>query len=146
MKKNPVGRPIKTTANSLPENWKEIIYTMSAEGCSDVEIRAALITAGGIKSASIEKLWYALQEREEEFYLTIKSAKELCQAWWEKQGRENLNSKFFQTGCWYANMKNRFGWRDNKDVNLGVDNAEEYFKTIADAISRVDTNTNKILP
>jgi len=139
----PGGRPRKTLEDmKFPENWKDIVFEMSSKGCSDVEIRAAIIKSCGLKSKNITGMWYALQKRDEEFYETIKIAKELCQAWWEQQGREALEKKIFQTGCWYANMKNRFAWKDQHESNINFDNAEEHFKIIADAIGKSDTNSS----
>ena len=37
-------------------------------------------------------------------------------------------------------LKNRAGWRDSRDTDGIIDNAEEHFKTIADAISKSDTD------
>ena len=110
-KKHPGGRPRKTIQNCLPENWKDIILEMSAKGCSHVEIRAHLCLMGGKFS---HETWYALKDREQEFSDTIKIAGVLCQAWWERMGRNNITAQYFQTGLWYANMKNRFGWRDQQ--------------------------------
>lgn len=118
------GRPKLTVAKAiqqgkLPENWKDIILEMSVEGKSEVQIRAALITSAGVNAVSIEGLWYALRDREEEFLRTLKIAKGLCQAWWEEQGRVGLmHSSFskFEAAVWFANMKNRFGWQDKLDV------------------------------
>lgn len=113
------GRPRKTLKDfNLPDNWKQVIYEMSAKGCSEVEIRAYFLMCGGEFS---QKTWDKLKEREGEFLLTIQQAKILCQAWWEKVSRENLFKSTFQTGSWYANMKNRFGWRDKQEIehNLG---------------------------
>jgi len=46
-------------------------------------------------------------------------------------------------------LKNRQGanWKDRKEhmVDIG-ENADEYFKTIADAITQSDTNTGEVLP
>ena len=106
----PVGRPIKTLETAgLPENWKEIILDMSKEGASDVEIRAALC------GTSIY-LWYALQEREEEFSEIIKIGRYLHDAWWLKQGRTKLEEPKFNYTGWYHNMKNRCNWSDKTKV------------------------------
>lgn len=120
-KKHAGGRPKKTVKNCLPENWKEIILQLSSEGMSDVEIRAELCIAGGKFS---HETWYALKERDAEFSETLNIGKVLCQAWWEKQSRTRLyhsKGSIFETGSWYANMKNRFGWRDKNDIDLGKD-------------------------
>ena len=133
------GRPCKTTENCLPEDWENVILEMSAEGCSDIEIRANLCLLGGSFS---HQTWYALIEREQEFLDTIKKGKVLCQGWWENQGRTSLNKQFFKTGLWYANMKNRFGWRDPGEMSVNFDNAAEHFKTIADALGKSDTHSD----
>ena len=115
--KRPVGRPRKTLSDYLPEGWQQTIFEMSAQGCSDVEIRAAFCWDG--KSFN-HNAWDGMMEREAEFLTTIKKAKVLCQAWWEKVSREGLHDPNFQTGNWYANMKNRFGWKDKVDIEHGV--------------------------
>ena len=113
--KNKGGRPPKTLKDfNLPEDWKATIYEMSAIGCSEVEIRAKFLMQGGTFS---QPTWDALKKREKEFLLTIQQAKVLCQAWWERTSRESIKDKDFQTGNWYANMKNRFGWRDKQDID-----------------------------
>ena len=136
------GRPCKTVENCMPDNWKELILEMSAEGCSDVEIRAHLCLLGG---KFCHNTWDALIEREEEFMNTIKKGKVLCQSWWEKEGRTSLNKQFFKTGLWYANMKNRFGWRDPQETTLNFDNVDEHFKEIASKIALADTNPDPVL-
>lgn len=113
MKKNKGGRP-KTTIEALPDNWRESILNMMAQGMSDVEVRANLCLSTGTFN---HRIWYALQERDKEFCETIQIGRILCQAWWERVGREGLKEQVFQTGCWYANMKNRFGWRDKAEVD-----------------------------
>jgi hypothetical protein len=138
MAKHPGGRPPKRKEDCLPTNWKEIIYDLSAQGCSDVEIRAKLCLAGGKFSLTV---WNALKERDQEFCEVIRNALILCQAWWEEQGRVNLGVKGFQTALWFINMKNRFGWTDNREQRVSIEDADKHFKTIADAISKSDTDT-----
>lgn len=113
--KHPGGRPPKTIKDSLPENWKELILNMCAQGFSEVEIRAALSMNGKKFSHT---LWYSLQAREAEFQETISIGKILCEAWWTMQARKGLRSKTFQSFLWFTNMKNRFGhsWKDKVGV------------------------------
>lgn len=110
------GRPKKDHKAALPEGWVDIILAKSAEGYSGVEIRAHLCMMGGKFD---HNSWYILQEKDQEFADTLKKGHVLCQAWWEKQSRINLKhdkADVFETGSWYANMKNRFGWRDKSEV------------------------------
>lgn len=109
------GRPPRTT-DDLPSDWKDTILEMSAKGCSAVEIRANLCMAGGKFN---HVTWDKLKEREQEFLSTIKKGDVLCQAWWEKKARENVThskDSVFETGAWFANMKNRFAWQDKVEI------------------------------
>jgi hypothetical protein len=50
----------------------------------------------------------------------------ISHAWWERNGRENIDNKAFNFSGWYMNMKNRFGWKDRQDITSNdkkVDNS-----------------------
>src|SRR3990167_2819399 len=116
VKKNLGGRP-KTTTADLPKNWKDIVINLSARGYSEVGIRSKLCMPTG--KPFCYQTWYTLKSRDVEFYETLQIGKVLCQAWWEEKSMKNLlhsKAKVFETGSWYANMKNRFGWRDIQEV------------------------------
>lgn len=107
--KKPVGRP-RTTVNDLPANWKDIIMDCGQDGGSAVEMRCLL----GIGQSA----WETLLEDSEEFRLTVKNAQELCQVWWERQGRSMASGKSDGNATvWIFNMKNRFGWRDKQEID-----------------------------
>ena len=108
-RKNLGGRPQITTQNGFPFGWQEIILQLASKGCSEVEMRAHLCMMGGTFN---HNTWIALKNRDEEFSETIQKAKVLSEAWWINKARTSLKSKTFQTGCWYACMKNMFKWRD----------------------------------
>jgi hypothetical protein len=55
-----------------------------------------------------------------EFSDALQLGETQSQAWWEQQAIDNLCNPHFQTGSWYANMKNRFGWRDRNELT-GLD-------------------------
>lgn len=104
---NPIGRP-RTTTNDLPENWKEIVLECGQTGQSAVTIRCKL----GIAQTA----WETLLEDSEDFRLTVKSAKELCEHWWEERGREMAMGLDGNATVWIFNMKNRFGWKDKTET------------------------------
>lgn len=123
-------KPKKTVADSFPENWQEIILELSAKGASEVEIRAELCMRGGKFS---KNTWTELKRREEELKEVIEQAHMLSQAWWERTGRENLKTPYYNVAMWCANMNNRFGWQNNvnvksKNVNLnGTPDDDKFF-------------------
>lgn len=135
--KRSVGRPRKTLSSVLPNDWKEQILNMMAQGMSEVEVRAKLSMLNG---KFHEQLWYSLQDRNEEFSQTIKIGKLLSMAWWEEQGRTNITSKEFQTALWFINMKNRFGWRDKPEEESN----EEFINQMVEIINKNQTIENRV--
>jgi hypothetical protein len=115
------GRPILKKEDILPEDWKEEIKRLSAEGASKHEIYLHFYRKN-------PRYFDKLCERDEEFSAVIKKSLWLCQGWWEEQGRKHLRSPGFQSALWYMNMKNRFGWRDKTDIehNLGEGLIEKF--------------------
>jgi len=107
-----MARP-KKTIKDLPRGWDAKVIELMSHGASAVEVRAELRIS--------QSLWDRLSKEEGEFSITIKKAKELCEAWWLRQGRENLQNSKFSPTLWYMNMKNRFGWRDRQETNLRTD-------------------------
>jgi hypothetical protein len=116
-KKSNAGRP-PIQLKDLPEGWKETILNLSKQGASIVELAVELEIS--------RDTFYALSEREEEFFDTVKRCKELCESWWLRKGRTELENKDFSFTGWYMNMKNRFGWADkteNKNENVNFNSA-----------------------
>ena len=101
------GRP-KIELSDLPKDWENSIINLSKEGASIVELAVDLQIS--------RDTFYALAEREPKFSDTIKKCKELCEAWWVKAGRKNLENKDFSYTGWYMNMKNRFKWTDRQET------------------------------
>lgn len=107
----PAGRP-KITLGDLPEEWKAKALTYYASGASDTEIRVNCLN--GI----CHETWERLLAEEPEFSEAIKMGRDMSRAWWESNGRLNLENKDFSSTLWYMNMKNRFGWADKQQTEL----------------------------
>lgn len=110
--KKKIGRPRITMENGFPVGWQDIILELAAKGFSEVEMRAHLCMMGGTFN---HNTWTALKTREAEFSETIQKAKCLSEAWWINKARTSLDNNTFQTGAWYACMKNMFRWRDKQE-------------------------------
>ncbi len=125
------GRPRKDYMKYLPADWKQRITDMAAKGCSDAEIKADLMGSDGQKYSSVERIFYALKQRESEFAKCLLSAKELQKAYWEKMAREGMFTKNFNGFVWFQSMKNRFGYKDKTEIDHGIsDNLFEKFSGI----------------
>ena len=108
MMANPVGRP-RTNIRDLPDGWENIMREAAQEGASDVEVRCLL----GIGESG----WYTLIEDDDDFRRTVKQCKDLCQVWWERQGRKmSCGESDGNATTWIFNMKNRFGWKDKTEL------------------------------
>lgn len=57
-----------------------------------------------------------------EFSDAVKIAKQYSEAWWLKNGRENLTNKDFSPTLFYMNMKNRFNWADKQVIDNNNNN------------------------
>lgn len=116
--KNKGGRP-KEDLSSLPKDWYKDVLDLYKEGASDSEIKAMIITWRGSFSNDLWDRWLL---EEVAFSETIRMGRLLSEAWWNRNGRENLWTREFNYQGWYMQMKNRFGWSDrveNKtDMNV----------------------------
>lgn len=108
----PGGQPTKYR----PEMCGKVIEIMK-DGASKVEVCAEL-------EISLQSL-YNYMETHAEFFEAVKIGEKLCQAWWEKNGRINLENKEFSATLWYMNMKNRFGWADRQNQEITLKQHEE---------------------
>lgn len=106
----PAGRPTKYR----PEMCEQALALLK-EGASLCEVAAAIDV-----SEETMNVWRN-DGAHLEFSEAIQTGLRLSQAWWESKGRVNLENNQFQTGLWYANMKNRFKWADRQEVKTQQD-------------------------
>lgn len=98
------GRP-----SSYEPSFCERVIELGREGFSIVEMAADL----GVSRNTLETNWPAAHR---EFLEALERARDLSQAWWEKQGRENLTADKFQSALYSRSMAARFpkDWREKQ--------------------------------
>jgi hypothetical protein len=113
----PGGRPSKYD----PEHC-ETVVALGSQGKSKVEIAHEI----GVNRTTIDE-WARVHP---EFSRAITRAKEAEQIWWERKGRDNLESQVFQASMWSRSMAARFpkDWRE-KTAHVGGDDDDNPIKT-----------------
>lgn len=101
----PKGRP----SSYKPSYCDEIVNYMK-DGRSLISFAAHI----GVHSDTV----YEWGRKNPDFSAALKKAKEACCAYWEDLGHKaSLGEvKNFQASAWIFNMKNRFGWRDQVQI------------------------------
>lgn len=92
----------------------ETVIELMKAGASFVEVAAEL----GIHRDTLNE-WKRKDgdNYEPEFAEAVKLGMMYSEAWWQRNGRENLKNKDFNYTGWYMNMKNRFGWCDKQELS-----------------------------
>ena len=104
--KNPIGRPTK-----YKEEYCNKVIEWMAEGQSKVEVCANI----GIYYDT----FLSWQEKFPEFLESVKRGEKLCEAWWERLGRQGATcERDINPTTWIFNMKNRFNWSDKVDASV----------------------------
>lgn len=93
----------------------EKVIELGRDGMSVVEMAAEI----GVARATLETNWPAAHP---EFLEAFTRAKLLSQAWWERQGRQNLATPGFQASLYGRSMAARFpaDWREVKGTELSA--------------------------
>lgn len=132
-----IGRP-RTTVADLPDDWEATIRDLAQNGAGRVEWQCAL----GIHNSA----YATLLEDDADFRATIMQCKLLCQAWWEKIGREGAaGARDVNAGVWSFNMKNRFKWRDAlvseaREATASAAQPKTITRTVLPAVKHTPTN------
>ena len=64
----------------------------------------------GINRSTFNRWANSAGSEKQSFREIVEIGKEAAEAWWIRQGRENLDTRGFNHGLWLMNMVNRFGW------------------------------------
>jgi len=64
----------------------------------------------GINRSTFNRWLKGTDKEKQNFREVVEIGKEASEAWWIRQGRENLDTRGFNHGLWLMNMVNRFGW------------------------------------
>ena len=64
----------------------------------------------GINRSTFNRWLKGTDKEKQNFREVVDIGKEASEAWWIRQGRENLDTRGFNHGLWLMNMVNRFGW------------------------------------
>jgi transposase len=102
------GRPSKYN----PDMCAKVVEMMTI-GCSMVEVAAEL----GVCFDTVHE-WRNVYP---DFSEAIRKGELLSQAWWEKNGRVNLENTRFNTALWTKNMAGRFaknGWGEKTQIGF----------------------------
>lgn len=122
-----MGRKPETTLSDLRPDWREYLLEKFGEGWSIAEVLVGL----GVT----QKVHARLRRDHEEYDQAFEDGMVLSEAWWVRQGRENiLNNRSFNVGIWVFNLKNRFGWRDSipNDRAVKVSILPDHIKEVED--------------
>ena len=90
--------------------WTEImasgIEALFDQGGTIVEASRLM----GINRSTLHRWATGKDKEKQKFREVVEIGKEAAEAWWIRQGRDNLETRGFNHGLWLMNMVNRFGW------------------------------------
>jgi len=109
MENTKIGRPTKYNED-LQAQADEYIFKYSEVGDVIPSMRCMLGVA--------QTAWSTLMEDSEEFRITVSSAQDMCEVWWERQGRSMVTGSPGNATVWSLNMRNRFAWFDKQGVDV----------------------------
>ena len=106
----PSGRP-KEYDEQWVKNHLDKLPAMFKDGQSIAEVCAEL--------GMCKDTFYRLKKEYPVFSDAIKNGELLSEAWWSRLGRKGASGAAeINPTTWIFNMKNRFGWKDKKEVDI----------------------------
>ena len=107
----PADAAASAGASKYHEGRAAEMLALMRHGASVPEVCAAM----GIHKST----FYRWRDSYPEFREAVALGETYAQAWWDTQGRYHLRAEGpFNTTLWIATMNNRFGWRDQRRVEV----------------------------
>jgi len=124
-KKKKRGAPLK----EYKKEYAELLLKEMENGASQIEVCR--------KIGIWEGLFYSWIEKNPSFSRAYEFGKMLCKGWWLEQGRINLGNRAFNGSLYFFNMKNRFGWHEQKPryPEIPIENFEGTIQQKIEAIA-----------
>lgn len=94
------------TTNSSP-SWAKKVIDLYKDGCSDAEVAATL-------EVTLKEYYRQITDNPA-FAQLVEYGRTLSQAFWERQARQNIGNKGFNTPLWAFYMKNKYQWADKTE-------------------------------
>ena len=109
------GRP-----STYDPSYCDRVIELGRTGASVVEMATEI----GVARSTLEAAW---PEAHPEFSEALTLARQYSQVWWEKIGRENLESQIFQSSMWSRSMAARFpnDWREKNETKQVIELTDE---------------------
>ena len=126
--------PMKGIQMSAPKNNNYAMKFKTVKERRELANRYSLHCEKGLSNACFEIDENTLQRYISEFpedFRTIKKARRKRQLFWEQMGIDGAMGLIdgFNATTWIFNMKNRFGWHDNKEIQTNNSIHNEKLKT-----------------
>lgn len=113
----PFGRPTKYNPD-----FCDVVREVMAKGYSKEAV------AGHLQIS--KDTLYAWEKEHKDFSDALKHGVELSRKFWEKIALDHIThtakGKQLNSTVWIFNMKNRFGWSDKKEIELGEKTAKSF--------------------
>ena len=107
----------KAKGPGRPSLYKEEYCEMLVEHCAK---GLSFESFAGVVKVNRDTL-YEWEKKHIQFSDAKKRAEAVCRLFWEEAGIKGLwgsKDRMFNATVWIFNMKNRFGWKDVKDVEV----------------------------
>ena len=89
---------------------KRRVETLFDQGASIAEVCREM----GVSRNTFKTWRTSVDSQKASFRDAVTMGLEASEAWWIRQGRENIDNRSFNNNLWALNMVNRWSWNSNK--------------------------------